>query len=136
MNTLCESLHTLYDINFGGCCYTAYCIAKALEQFNVEFSLVVFDRIQNLKYIKSIKDLHGSVDHCAIVLPDNANKYQMINCDSEDFKGCYQTYATSSSEILEYYLSNEWNDRYNSDYNTLVQHQIERICYEFSDNLC
>ena len=102
----------------------------------MEFSLVIFDRVQNLKYIKSIKDLHGSVDHCAIVLPGNADKYQMINCDSEDFKGCYKTYVTSSSEILEYYLSNEWNDRYNSDYNTLVQNQIERICYEFIDNLC
>lgn len=35
LNQLCLELDNKYNINCGGCCYVAACIAEQLESFNI-----------------------------------------------------------------------------------------------------
>ena len=125
----------LYEINSGGCCYTAYCIAKMLEQLEVKFSVIIFDDRQPLRLRKSIQELQGSVCHCALMIEDPTGAQHPVNCDPYDFKNEYRIYQASAKNLLDYYLNYTWNDRYDTEYNSLVQTQIERICHEFIDNL-
>lgn len=134
MNNLCNYLNTFYHINYGGCCYTAYCIAKMLEQVNLKFSLVVFDKDYEVQSFDYLRDLPESMEHYAIVLNDQET-VRYLNCELEDFQTHYQTYQTNSLEILDYYLNNSWNDKYDRKNNPIVQEQIEKFCYEFFNSL-
>jgi hypothetical protein len=122
------------ELTGGGCCYTAYCIAKVFEQVNLKFSLVVFDRDYEVQSIDYLRDLPESMEHYAIILNDQEDiKY--LNCDLEDFQIHYQIYQTNSLEILDYYLNNAWNEEYDRKNNPIVQEQIEKFCYEFFNSL-
>lgn len=134
LNNLCNQLHTLYHINCGGCCYTAYCIAKMLEQVDLRFSLVVFDNEYEVHSINHLQDLPESMQHYAIVLNDQ-EKTRCLNCELSDFRIHHQIYQTNSLEILDYYLNNAWNDEYDRNNNPIVQTLIEKFCYEFFNSL-
>lgn len=43
LNQLCLELDNKYNINCGGCCYVAACIAEQLESFNIPFEIVHYD---------------------------------------------------------------------------------------------
>ena len=38
LNKMCKVLDKRYQINYGGCCYLAYCIAELLEKDGFKFS--------------------------------------------------------------------------------------------------
>ena len=134
LNNLCNCLNTSYRINYGGCCYTAYCIAKMLEQVDLKFSLVVFDDAYEVQSINHLQDLPESMQHYAIVLNDQEN-VKCLNCELSDFQIHHQIYKTNSLEILDYYLNNAWNEEYDRNNNPIVQKQIEKFCYEFFNSL-
>ena len=47
LNELCLNLDEHYDINNGGCCFVAACIAECLEKYGIEFSVLVYDCYEN-----------------------------------------------------------------------------------------
>lgn len=43
LNKLCDILVDEYNINYGGCCYVAYEIAKHLDRFHIDYELHVLN---------------------------------------------------------------------------------------------
>ena len=135
LNEACEILNDQIHINCGGCCYVAYCIAELLERFNIDFSLIIFDRDFNLNKIYDFLDVKRSMSHYAIILGDSIED-DIINGDDLDYDlGYYQSFKVSSEEILEHYEIGYWNTIYNVDNNEFVQNTLEYIFYEFMENL-
>lgn len=135
LNEACEILNDQIHINCGGCCYVAYCIAELLERFNIDFSLIIFDRDFNLNKVYDFLDVKRSMSHYAIILGDSIED-DIINGDDLDYDlGYYQSFKVSSEEILEHYEIGYWNTIYNVDNNEFVQNTLEYIFYEFMENL-
>lgn len=135
LNSLCKKLNESFYINYGGCCYVAYCIARLLEKDNFNFSLVVFDNRYELKKFIELSDLPETMDHYAIIIESDDLSNSGINCDEDDFDESFQDFKVSSEHILEYYLNNKWNSDYNTINNVYVKSLIERVYYEFTNNL-
>ena len=134
LNSLCKKLNESFGINYGGCCYVAYCIARLLEKDNFNFSLVVFDKRYELKKFVELSELPEPMDHYAIII-ESDDASSGINCCEDDYDDFYQDFKVSSKHILEYYLNNRWNSSYNIINNVYVKSLIERVYYEFTDNL-
>lgn len=135
LNKLCNKLQEQFAINWGGCCYTAYCIAALLEQDHFEYSLIVFDEEFPVCNYDSLNDLPEVMDHYAIII-ENPDEFIPVNCDTSDFKGYYTKFKVKAEDLLKYYLENRWNDFYKVDNNYLVKTFIEGVYYEFIEDLC
>jgi hypothetical protein len=129
LNQICKDLHKTYKLNYGGCCYAAYCIASLLEQYDITFSLIVFDERYNLSNFDNLFDLPESMDHYAIII-ETDETIKCINCSDSDFYKQHQIFKISSNQILEYYENNCWNDTYDSGKNTIVKNTIEHLYYD------
>ena len=136
LNNLCNNLDDKYDINHGGCCYVAGCIARLLEESGISFSLVVFDSEWDLRKIKSLQDLPEPMNHYAIVLDNNDNLIgDGINCCDDDFDDSYQVFKATSTDIFDYYYNHRWNERYNCFYNFRIKCALEKFYYDFINSL-
>lgn len=133
LNNICEKLDNKYDINNGGCCYVAYCIAKILEKTNLNFYLIAFDRCCDFNKESNILDLNRSCNHYAIRIKTKYNNYT-INISS--FTDAYSIdLKASSTNILKHYQKHVWNDVYNTYNNIKVKTTIEETYYGFTENL-
>ena len=133
LNKICEKLDDKYDINNGGCCYTAYCIAKILEKANIKFYLIALDRDYRFLKESNITDLKRSCNHYAIKVKTDQNSYA-INISS--FTHAYsRELKASASDILEHYKQHLWNEMYDTDNNVKVQTTLEKTYYGFTKNL-
>lgn len=133
LNHICSKLDDKYDINNGGCCYTAYCIAKILEKANLKFYLVALDREYQFYKESKIADLQRSCNHYAIRIKTDCNSYTInissfTNVRSKELKA-------SAADILEHYNQHLWNEMYNTANNSNVQTTIEKTYYGFTKNL-
>ena len=135
LNHLCDELNGLFDINWGGCCYVAYCLASLLEQDNIKFSIAVFDENVDLADYSSLLDLPDAMDHYGIVL-EASNEMHPVNCDDKDFKLHSQLFKASAEEILLCYNTNHWNQRYDYRKNFPIKRLIEQAYHDFTQDLC
>lgn len=133
LNKICKKLDDKYNINNGGCCYTAYCIAKILEKANLKYSLVALDRDYNFYKESSISDLQRSCNHYAIRIKTDCHSY-MINISSFTNVGSKELKA-SASDILKHYKQHLWNEMYDTANNSNVQTTLEKTYYGFTKNL-
>ena len=134
LNEICETLDNKYDINCGGCCYTAYCIAKLLERTKVDFCLTVYDRVYKFSAENKISDLTRSFNHYAIRIKTGTNSY-IINISRYGRNAYHKDFKVTSSDILTHYKQNLWNEMYNTANNTKVLTTIENAYYGFTKNL-
>lgn len=113
----------MFDINCGGCCYIAYCVARLLERDNIPFLTVVY----NCNY-DEFYDIDCSCYHYAILVGE-----RIINGFDEDD---YTTFANvTSKDLLDHYKECDWNCVYNTWYNTFLFHIINMFYYVFTKNL-
>lgn len=105
LNKLCREMSELYDINNGGCCFVAACLAEQLEKYNISYKVCCV--IEPTHYCIKVSD-------------------RFINRDS---------FCLISSEILELnsrslywiYYEGNWNDVYNKKWNMIVKSKIKSI---------
>lgn len=103
--SLFNQLHKKYKINYGGCCFVAYCIAKKLEILNEPYWLI----IQHSK----VKGNH----YCIL-----SKKYGYLNKDYRIKK--YVRLKATSNTILQIYKDNSWSCKYNKKNNTIIKNII------------
>lgn len=134
LNKLCEQLNEQFEINWGGCCYTAYCIARLLEKDKLPFSLVIFDNYFNLNKVKMLPKVPWSMLHYAIVLQVGEHTTKTINRGK--FRASHKCYLkVTAEEILWHYEEHDWNDTYNPKHNQIIKQLIEKTYYDFTNNL-
>ena len=79
LDAICKCLNTLYNINNGGCCYVAYCIAQLLEKDSIPFDVVVFDDFD----ADSLSELDEECYHIAIRIVIDGEDYIINQGDFE-----------------------------------------------------
>ena len=112
LNQLCLELDNKYNINCGGCCYIAACIAEQLERFNIPFEIVHYD-------------ICGC--HYAIKVSD-----RYINRSDYEKKEIYEILDYSSEEMFDIYYHGDWNNTYERKYNSIVHRKIKNLFNENS----
>lgn len=112
LNQLCLELDDKYNINCGGCCYIAACIAEQLERFNIPFEIVHYD-------------IYGC--HYAIKVSD-----RYINRSDYKKKEIYEILDYSSEEMFDIYYNGDWNKTYKRKYNSIVHRKIKKLFNENS----
>jgi hypothetical protein len=112
LNQLCLELDNKYNINNGGCCYVAACIAEQLESFNIPFEIVHYD-------------ICGC--HYAIKVSD-----RYINRSDYKKKEIYEILDYSSEEMFDIYYHGDWNNTYERKYNSIVHRKIKKLFNENS----
>ena len=112
LNQLCLELDNKYNINCGGCCYIAACIAEQLERFDIPFEIVHYD-------------ICGC--HYAIKVSD-----RYINRSDYEKKEIYEILDYSSEEMFDIYYHGDWNNTYERKYNSIVHRKIKNLFNENS----
>ena len=112
LNQLCLELDNKYNINCGGCCYIAACIAEQLERFDIPFEIVHYD-------------ICGC--HYAIKVSD-----RYINRSDYKKKEIYEILDYSSEEMFDIYYNGDWNSTYERKYNSIVHRKIKKLFDENS----
>ena len=112
LNQLCLELDNKYNINCGGCCYVAACIAEQLEKFNIPFEIVHYD-------------ICGC--HYAIKVSD-----RYINRSDYKKKEIYEILDYNSKEMFSIYYTENWNNTYEKKYNSIVHRKIKKLFNENS----
>lgn len=112
LNQLCLELDNKYNINCGGCCYIAACIAEQLERFDIPFEIVHYD-------------ICGC--HYAIKVSD-----RYINRSDYKKKEIYEILDYNSEEMFDIYYNGDWNSTYKRKYNSIVHRKIKNLFNENS----
>ena len=112
INALCEKLDYKYDINRGGCCYVAACLAEQLEIHNIPFKAIQY----------------GLGNHFSIKVSDR----YLNRCDykKNEIKG----YLESSKELFDNYYDHTWNETYEPKYNGCVKKAIKAVFNKYGNN--
>ena len=112
LNKLCLELDNKYNINCGGCCYVAACIAEQLESFNIPFEIIHYD-------------MCGC--HYAIKVSDRC-----INRSGYRKNEIYEILYYNSEKMFSIYYNRSWNNTYKKKYNSVVHRKIKELFNENS----
>lgn len=113
LNKLCKELSDKYNINCGGCCYVAACLAQNLENAHIPFTVIHYD-----------------VFHChyAIKVSD-----RYINRDDYPKNEIYEVLEISSSRLFDIYYENDWNCEYDTKNNSKVSSRINSLFRKYAN---
>lgn len=119
LDDLCIYLDDKYNINNGGCCFVAYCIAFELEQRNIPFKVYICD-----------EDLDkNTAGHYAIEVNNILiNQSDWGKCDFDTKK------KLKSKTLLSRYKKGNWNCRYSKRWNLIVKTKIHSKFLEYDNH--
>ena len=126
----------------GGCCYSAYLLAKYLKQMGISYKTVIFQYDDILNETNFNNAINGrGVSHVAIEVTYKFHKVYIGACDGiycyfkqtgEKFK--VRKYSgISPEEILEGYRNNEWNWSYDTHCNGPLSRDIKKVYLKFAE---
>lgn len=113
VNKLCYNLDNKYDINCGGCCYVAACIAEQLELKEIPFKVIHYD-------------LCGC--HFAIKVSD-----RYLNRSDYKKREIIEIPNWTSKELFKYYYKGGWNSTYKTENNRTVKNSIKSIFSKYEN---
>lgn len=114
LNKLCNNLDNVYNINSGGCCYVAACLAEQLELHNIPFKVIYYD-LWSCHYAIKVSDRY--LNRC------NYRKKEIT-----------EIYDISSKKLFDIYNENDWNESYNIDNNETVKLCIVTIFKNYENS--
>lgn len=126
LNNICKCLDDLYNINDGGCCFIAYCLAKMLESDKFDFKIVVYGYKEKVKHFNNLELSHT---HYAIHLGN------IIINQSTFKKYPKKEYIAFSEDIFKHYSEGSWNSYYNKNKNKFIQRQLKTYYNDFIRDL-
>ena len=113
VNELCCNLDNKYNINCGGCCYVAACIAEQLELKGIPFKVIHYD-------------LYSC--HFAIKVSDR----YLNRCDYRK-KEITEIPNWTSKDLFEYYRRGDWNWKYEPKNNRTVKNSIKSVFSKYEN---
>ena len=137
LNKFFENLNYKYKINYGGCCYVAYLIARELEKRHIKYKLMCeyenYGKIYNLKHECSILKYNLknrlSIDNNTTInfgmhIFIKVNKYLINKGDIVNDSKVVCIPNVNSVDIYNAYNNIEWNYRFNTFYKNTIKNRI------------
>lgn len=147
LNELCKSLNKKFNINNGGCCYVAYCIAYYLDKFGIKYSLqicdndVIRDRRAIINEVRSMNrntTIKTSVSgfHVAGHYYIHINYYGDVNLTEGfwDYE-IYRIPKINHTHIKWIYDTGDWNPFYDIYDNKKVKRAIYNIFKKYGKEI-
>lgn len=130
LNKLCKFLDEEYDINVGGCCYVAYCLAKLLSKDRFKFKIIIYEDYKLENRFSKISESHY---HYAIGI----GKYIINSAECDEDESLYRNiyYNVRPSKILNHYKNCDWNECYNSAKNKFIFRTIQVFYDDLTEDL-
>lgn len=135
LNKLCNKLHNKFYINYGGCCYVTYLIAKHLDKLNIPYKLCV--ATPNELCIKQVQwELNNKImnnDSNTSICGNNVCSHYYILIKDKIINGCdydwYNMYTFNANhKIIRWiYKWGDWNDDYDVYNNRKVRNSINYL---------
>lgn len=123
LNELCRVLHDKYTINWGGCAFVAYCIARNLSEHNIPYKVVLFGRMTAEDMIRT----NYACSHASIMAEEKflINPYSIYVANTLD----EHMVNLTPKELLAYYKNakGSWNNNYDVKLNSTVSRQINNF---------
>lgn len=130
LNKLCKFLDEEYDINSGGCCYIAYCLARLLSRDKFRFTVIIYE---DYECEDKFSELDTSHYHYAIGVGNNVINDADCEDDLEFVKNVYRN--VKASEILNHYQARSWNKCYNANKNSFIFKTIKVFYNDLTEDL-
>jgi hypothetical protein len=128
LDKLCKFLDEVYDINCGGCCYVAACLAECLQKDNISYQVVVIECPEGIVKFSKIK---RSCCHYFLSINNNdINGYEDVG---DDEYGVFDN--ISSRSLFNHYKKYSWNSCYNSNKNKFIKKIIKQYYEDFTSPL-
>lgn len=132
------------DLFAGGCCYSAYVIARSLKLAGIKYHTLIWQSQEILNVRSFNKAVHGfGCSHVAIevkyqgrwqVIGDFSKINRYFELTKEDFN--IRTYRyVKPEEILDGYNNNEWNHIYNTNNNETLSRDINKILLKYFEGI-
>lgn len=125
----------------GGCCYSAYVLAKYLKMMGINYRTVIFQYDDILNETDFNNAINGrGVSHVAIevvwkfkkvCIGDCSGIYRYFNQTGEKFK-IMKYSGISPEEILKGYRNNEWNYTYDTHCNGPLSRDIKKVYIKYT----
>lgn len=125
-------INNAYEINQGGCCYLAYCIAKNLERLHIKYKVIIYEKLGFIdsRIEQFIKDRNYNIihNHYAIIIGSevingwNHSDYVVCNLSSVDLKWMW-LYGIDSGG---------WNDVFNISKCKVIREIINSIFKDYA----
>ena len=131
LNAICECLNTLYNINNGGCCYIAYCIAQLLEKDSIPFDVIIFDDFDAV----SLSELDEECYHIALRIVIDDEYYIINQGDFELDDEITIIENVTSNDLFKYYKRFRWNRTYEVFRNKFIKYVITLLYENFTHSL-
>lgn len=136
LNDLCYKLDNKYDINCGGCCYVAYCIADELQKRHIRFGLVLYGSDMEDYSTSEIRNNILGRFNCFPTGDETTNHYAIklshigvINGDDwEDYRVVNNLL---SEDIRFIYDNGDWNRMYHTSNNNKVHKLITKFFNQY-----
>jgi hypothetical protein len=140
LNLLCHFLQEKYKINYGGCCFLSYLIAKHLHKLGIDYNLVIYDSEEkniscieyevlnkkpNIKCNESVTGYNSSNHYCIQIVGAG-----IVNDEEGE---CYKYIIpkVSYKSILWIYNNSDWNEYYKTKYNDIIKGIINAFFKEY-----
>ena len=128
------------DLFNGGCCYSAYVLAKVLKEAGIKYKVKMFQYKDVLRTNEFNTAINGNgVAHVAIAVRQNREWKVFGSCDGiynhfaftgERFKVC--TYnGITPEQLLEGYENNDWNCMYDTENNKSLVKEINKVASKY-----
>lgn len=149
LNSLCNFLDEVYEINYGGCCFLASEISKHLDILGLSYDLVIYnseerDQLsieQEIKNCRSNKSREQSItgrnscNHYCLQLQGsrliNSADYEVEYEDGDSYK--YVISKISHKNINWIYKRGGWNDDYNVSHNKTIKNIVKEFFKEYEE---
>ena len=99
INKLCIYLQNKYNINNGGCCYVAACIAEQLELYSIPFKIIHYD-LFSCHYCIKVSDRYLNRDDYK-----KREISEILECSSKTLYNIYYE-RKHIKELFNYYCEN------------------------------
>lgn len=125
-------INNAYEINQGGCCYLAYCIAKNLERLHIKYKVIIYEKLGFIdsRIEQFIKDRNYNIihNHYAIIIGSDVingwdhSDYTVCNLSSVDLKWMW----------LKGVDNGGWNDIFNIGKCKVIREIINSIFKDYA----
>ena len=125
MHQVCCLLDNLYDINCGGCCYVAWCLASLLTDDNIDYNVEVVSSYEELESCCSFNELDDAHSHYGISIGGyyiNINDYTI---DDALYHNSFEN--VTPDELKKHYDTNYWNSCYDIDKNDFIYNIVKQF---------
>ena len=139
LSKLMNFLNRSYQINYGGCCWVTYCLAKNFERLNMEFRLVVYDDYPEspeetyLNIVERNENTFPCGFNTAAHYTLKVRGLGLINGGEGEF---VTVEGISSEDIKWIYDTGDWNSDYNSRLNEEIKNLIDTVFRIYEEESC